>query len=319
MRSVISRCVWLASGIASIITQSVAGGADDGEQHDRTEQPVGADAAGHQHDDLAVARQPAERDQDADQQRHRNGQPERRRQERDHQAQHGGPGHALGDQLLGQLDDEGDNQDERQDDQRNQERKQDFADDVAVEDAHVVGVALRSRSECPGASSSSSSLRHSISIYPLIIADDSARHAVAHAPAVLRGPRHRRAHPAVGAAARHQGLLGHGAVLREFPGVRVTFNLVPSLLVQIQAFAEERARDRHLVSASSRRRTWTASDRAFLVANGFHAPVDRMIRALSALRRAPRPPATAGLVQHRRICAICRCCTSWPGWIPTGC
>jgi alpha-amylase/alpha-mannosidase (GH57 family) len=31
-------------------------------------------------------------------------------------------------------------------------------------------------------------------------------------------------------------------VLKEFPGVRVTFNLVPSLIVQVQAFAENRRR-----------------------------------------------------------------------------
>jgi len=40
---------------------------------------------------------------------------------------------------------------------------------------------------------------------------------------------------------------GMVALLDEFPDVRVTFNLVPSLLVQIQAFAEDRASDRHLV------------------------------------------------------------------------
>jgi len=39
---------------------------------------------------------------------------------------------------------------------------------------------------------------------------------------------------------------GMAALLREFPGVRVTFNLVPSLLVQLEAFAEDRARDRYL-------------------------------------------------------------------------
>ena len=37
---------------------------------------------------------------------------------------------------------------------------------------------------------------------------------------------------------------GMVALLREFPGVRMTFNLVPSLLVQLEAFAEDRARDR---------------------------------------------------------------------------
>ena len=36
------------------------------------------------------------------------------------------------------------------------------------------------------------------------------------------------------------------ALLREFPGVQVTFNLVPSLLVQLEAFAADRARDRYL-------------------------------------------------------------------------
>jgi len=39
---------------------------------------------------------------------------------------------------------------------------------------------------------------------------------------------------------------GMAALLREFPDVKVTFNLVPSLLVQLEAFAEERARDGHL-------------------------------------------------------------------------
>src|SRR5678815_1556812 len=39
---------------------------------------------------------------------------------------------------------------------------------------------------------------------------------------------------------------GMVAMLREFPSVRVTFNLVPSLLVQLEAFANEEARDPHL-------------------------------------------------------------------------
>src|SRR5207247_283004 len=34
---------------------------------------------------------------------------------------------------------------------------------------------------------------------------------------------------------------GMVAMLREFPEIRVTFNLVPSLLVQVEAFAEDRA------------------------------------------------------------------------------
>ena len=35
---------------------------------------------------------------------------------------------------------------------------------------------------------------------------------------------------------------GMVALLREFPQVRVTFNLVPSLLVQLEAFARDAAR-----------------------------------------------------------------------------
>jgi alpha-amylase/alpha-mannosidase (GH57 family) len=71
---------------------------------------------------------------------------------------------------------------------------------------------------------------------------------------------------------------GMAALLREFPTVRVTFNLVPSLLVQIQAFADDRARDPHLIIGLKPAEQLEASERAFLVANGFHAPVERMIR-----------------------------------------
>ena len=67
-------------------------------------------------------------------------------------------------------------------------------------------------------------------------------------------------------------------VLKEFPGVRVTFNLVPSLVVQVQAFAEERAKDRHLDVSLTRAAALTREDRAFLVAHGFDASEQRMIR-----------------------------------------
>ena len=39
---------------------------------------------------------------------------------------------------------------------------------------------------------------------------------------------------------------GMVALLKEFPEVRVTFNLVPSLLVQVEAFAGGRAHDQYL-------------------------------------------------------------------------
>ena len=71
---------------------------------------------------------------------------------------------------------------------------------------------------------------------------------------------------------------GMAALLDEFPGVRVTFNLVPSLLVQVEAFASERAHDRHLVIGLKAAGLLTPDERAFLVSNGFHAPLQRAIR-----------------------------------------
>jgi alpha-amylase/alpha-mannosidase (GH57 family) len=70
---------------------------------------------------------------------------------------------------------------------------------------------------------------------------------------------------------------GMVALLEEFPGVRVTFNLVPSLVVQVQAFAEDRARDRHLALGLKPADELSQDEARWLVANGFHAPYDRMI------------------------------------------
>ena len=70
---------------------------------------------------------------------------------------------------------------------------------------------------------------------------------------------------------------GMVALLREFPRIRVTFNLVPSLLAQVQAFAEDRARDRHLALGLKPAAELTAEEAQWMVANGFHAPYAHMI------------------------------------------
>ncbi len=94
---------------------------------------------------------------------------------------------------------------------------------------------------------------------------------------------------------------GMVALLEEFPRVRVTFNLVPSLLIQIQAFAEDRAKDRHLAIGLKPADTLDADERRFLVANGFHAAVEHMIRrfpyyfALYGRRSSPDTFDTADL------------------------
>src|SRR5215831_16432934 len=70
---------------------------------------------------------------------------------------------------------------------------------------------------------------------------------------------------------------GMVALLREFPGIRLTFNLVPSLLVQIETFAEDRARDRCLELSLTPAADLTDGDAAFILENFFHAHRQRMI------------------------------------------
>ena len=71
---------------------------------------------------------------------------------------------------------------------------------------------------------------------------------------------------------------GMVALLGEFPEVKLTFNLVPSLLVQLEAFAEERARDRHLELGVKPVAGLTEDDRTRMLESFFHAP-RRMIDA----------------------------------------
>src|SRR5687767_7922804 len=70
---------------------------------------------------------------------------------------------------------------------------------------------------------------------------------------------------------------GMVALLREFPTVRMTFNLVPSMLVQLEAFAREEARDRHLEMGLKAADKLTDEERGFCVENFFHAHAPRMI------------------------------------------
>ncbi len=77
---------------------------------------------------------------------------------------------------------------------------------------------------------------------------------------------------------------GMVALLREFPNVKVTFNLVPSLLVQLEAFATGRARDRHLELGLKPATELTESDIDFILENFFHAQRERMIDAYPRYR-----------------------------------
>src|SRR5881392_2204406 len=70
---------------------------------------------------------------------------------------------------------------------------------------------------------------------------------------------------------------GMVALLREFPGVKVTFNLVPSLLVQLEAFAANRASDRYLEVGLKPAKDLSPDDIAFIVTNFFDAQRSRLI------------------------------------------
>ena len=87
---------------------------------------------------------------------------------------------------------------------------------------------------------------------------------------------------------------GMAALLREFPRVRVTFNLVPSLLTQLETFAQAEARDRHLELGLKAAAQLTEHERGFLVANGFHASRGRMIEPYPRYAELLRKREAAG-------------------------
>lgn len=70
---------------------------------------------------------------------------------------------------------------------------------------------------------------------------------------------------------------GMVALLREFPAIRMTFNLVPSLLVQLEAFAEDRASDPYLDVGMKPAADLSDADIVFMLQNFFHAHRPRMI------------------------------------------
>jgi alpha-amylase/alpha-mannosidase (GH57 family) len=70
---------------------------------------------------------------------------------------------------------------------------------------------------------------------------------------------------------------GMVVLLKEYPSVKVTFNLVPSLLVQLEAFAAGRARDRFLELSLKPAAELHDADIEFILDNFFHAQRDRMI------------------------------------------
>jgi len=93
---------------------------------------------------------------------------------------------------------------------------------------------------------------------------------------------------------------GMVAMLRDFPAVRMTFNLVPSLLVQLEAFAGDRALDATLALGLKPAGDLDERDAAFVLANFFHAQRQRMIDpypryAELFAKRGDWPPASGDI------------------------
>src|SRR6185295_11371707 len=94
---------------------------------------------------------------------------------------------------------------------------------------------------------------------------------------------------------------GMVALMREFPAVKVTFNLVPSMLVQLEAFAAGRAVDRYLELSLKPAEDLTEADVDFMLDNFFHAQRANMIDAYPRYAEllGRRGPSLATPDEHR--------------------
>ncbi len=100
-------------------------------------------------------------------------------------------------------------------------------------------------------------------------------------------------------------------ILEEFPGIRQTFNLVPSMMVQVEEYAAGTARDPFFDVAMKPAESLTPDDQALLLRQFFHANPQRMIYryprygeifdAWNAQRESARGPALFGPQEYRDL------------------
>ena len=67
-------------------------------------------------------------------------------------------------------------------------------------------------------------------------------------------------------------------VLEEFPKIRQTFNLVPSLIEQIEDYAHNEAVDEQLLLTTKSEDQYLEQDKLYILAESFHANFDRQIK-----------------------------------------
>jgi alpha-amylase/alpha-mannosidase (GH57 family) len=70
---------------------------------------------------------------------------------------------------------------------------------------------------------------------------------------------------------------GMARILEDFPQIRQTFNLVPSMIVQVEEYARGEAHDPFLACALKPAESLTAAEQTFILRNFFMANVSRMI------------------------------------------
>src|SRR6267154_5530698 len=70
---------------------------------------------------------------------------------------------------------------------------------------------------------------------------------------------------------------GMARILEEFPQIRQTFNLVPSMIVQVEEYASGKARDPFLACALKPAESLTFDEQTFILRNFFMANAERLI------------------------------------------
>src|SRR5438067_2735712 len=83
-------------------------------------------------------------------------------------------------------------------------------------------------------------------------------------------------------------------LLQEFPQVRQTFNLVPSLMIQIQDYVAGSARDPFLDIAANPPRDLSPEERRFALQYLFHTNREHMIRRYPRYEDIWQKPEAAG-------------------------
>jgi alpha-amylase/alpha-mannosidase (GH57 family) len=69
-------------------------------------------------------------------------------------------------------------------------------------------------------------------------------------------------------------------LLKNYPKIRQTFNLVPSLIEQLEDYAWHKATDKQMQLTCKNEHEYTFEDKVYLLSESFHANLDRQIRSI---------------------------------------